>query len=92
MNDLIVKTAVKRLRGGVYGMNRIRLCEEAADEIERLRAALLDCARRCEALKRPCGMDPESGQALRNGAYMSIALAARAALGPNEWKGLPRPE
>ena len=58
-------------------------CHDAADEIERLRSALLDTARRVEALKRPCGMDPESPQALRNGEYMSIALTARAALTPN---------
>ena len=32
MDDL-----VQRLRGGVYGINRIELCVEAADEIERLR-------------------------------------------------------
>ena len=53
---------------------------KALQELDELRAALLDCARRCEALKRPCGMDPESPQALRNGEYMSIALAARAAI------------
>ena len=29
---------IERLRGGVYGLNRIALCEEAAAEIERLRA------------------------------------------------------
>lgn len=28
---------VERLRDGVYGLNRIELCKEAADEIERLR-------------------------------------------------------
>lgn len=28
---------VQRLRGGVYGLDRIALCHEAADEIERLR-------------------------------------------------------
>jgi hypothetical protein len=28
---------VQRLRGGVYGINRIQLCLEAADEIEHLR-------------------------------------------------------
>lgn len=27
-------TLIQRLRGGVYGLNRIALCEEAADEIE----------------------------------------------------------
>ena len=52
---------------------------EPAD-VAALRAALLDVARRVEALKRPCGMDPESAQAIRNGEYMSIALIARAAI------------
>lgn len=28
---------VERLRTGVYGINRIELCKEAADEIEKLR-------------------------------------------------------
>lgn len=32
---------VERLRGGVYGMNRIPLCTEAADEIKRLRGEVL---------------------------------------------------
>lgn len=49
-------------------------------EIEKLRAALLNTSRRVEALKRECGMDPESAQAIRNGQYMSIALDARAAI------------
>jgi len=39
---------VERLRGGVYGTNRIPLCSEAADEIARLRAE-------CELLKRAQG-------------------------------------
>jgi len=30
------KDIVERLRYGVYGINRIELCKEAADEIERL--------------------------------------------------------
>lgn len=36
---MTVKTEdiVKRLRTGVYGINRIELCSEAADEIEKLR-------------------------------------------------------
>lgn len=55
----------------------------AAAEIERLRAALLDTARRVEALKRECGTDPESAQAIRNSEYMSISLNARAALLPD---------
>ena len=52
-------------------------------ETARLRAALLDTARRVEALKRECGMAPDSVQAIRNSEYMSIALAARAALLPD---------
>lgn len=59
-----------------------RVTELEADN-ERLRAALLDIARRVEALKRPCGMDPETPQAIRNGEYMSIALMAHAALTHN---------
>ena len=57
---------------------------QQAAEISWLRATLLNTARRVEALKRPCGMDPESAQALRNGQYMSIADNARRALGPND--------
>jgi hypothetical protein len=60
---------------------------DAADEIERLRAevaglreALLQVAGMAEALKKDCGMDPESPQAVRNGQYMNISYAARAAL------------
>ena len=33
---------VERLRHGVYGIDRIPLCHEAADEIERLRAELAE--------------------------------------------------
>lgn len=53
-------------------------------ENERLRAALLTAARSAEALKLDCGMDPESKQAIRNGKYMAISYAARAALRPTE--------
>lgn len=42
--------------------------------------ALLDVARKAEVLKKACGMDPESPQAIRNGEYMNISYAARAAL------------
>ncbi len=42
--------------------------------------ALLNVARMAEALKQPCGTDPESRQAIRNGKYMSISYAARAAI------------
>lgn len=65
------------------GTTRNLYLEDRAAHLEReldaARRALLDVARRVEALKRPCGMDPESAQAVRNGQYMSIALVARAA-------------
>ena len=35
-----VRPLVERLRTGVYGLDRIALCAEAADEIERLRMLL----------------------------------------------------
>lgn len=50
-------------------------------QADRLRAVLLDCARQAEALKRECGMDPESAQAVRNAQYQSISTAAHIALG-----------
>lgn len=46
-----------------------------------LRAALLTCARQAEALKRECGMDPESAQAVRNAQYQAISTTAHIALG-----------
>jgi len=42
--------------------------------------ALLDCARKAEALKKECGMDPESPQAIRNSQYMAISYTAHAAI------------
>lgn len=48
---------------------------------ETLRHALLTCARMAEALKRPCGSDPEGGQALRNSQYQNISATAHIALG-----------
>lgn len=46
----------------------------------RLVEALLKVARMAEGLKRPCGMDPESPQAIRNGLYMNISYVARSAV------------
>ena len=47
---------IQRLRGGVYGVNRIALCHEAADAIERLQSlALQERAAeraRCASLSR----------------------------------------
>lgn len=40
-------------------------------------AALRQIARAIEGLKRECGMDPESPQAIRNAQYMSLAYAVR---------------
>lgn len=57
-----------------------RLLTKAADELERKDAALLDIARRAETLKRACGDDPESAQAIRNGQYMQISYIAREAV------------
>jgi len=58
-----------------------------------LRDELLSIARAVEALKRECGMDPESPTAIQNGRYMGIsyrlrALADRAPTGaaPAAWK------
>lgn len=48
---------------------------------DRMRAALLNCARQAEALKRDCGMDPESAQAVRNAQYKAISTTAHIALG-----------
>lgn len=42
--------------------------------------ALLNVARMAENLKKPCGTDPESPQAIRNAQYMNISYAARAAI------------
>jgi ribA/ribD-fused uncharacterized protein len=46
----------------------------ASELITVSRDALLAVFRQVEALKRPCGMNPEEPQAMRNGEYASIAL------------------
>lgn len=58
------------------------LADNAAlrERVKVLEDALLRVARMAEALKKDCGMDPESPQAVRNGQYMNISYAARAAL------------
>lgn len=55
--------------------------ERLTREQQVLRHALLTCARMAEALKRPCGSDPEGGQALRNSQYQNISTTAHIALG-----------
>lgn len=62
------------------------------------REDLLRVARMAEALKQPCGMDPESPQALRNSRYADIALrlhqmlAAAPQPGKEDAKQTPRNE
>jgi hypothetical protein len=74
-----------RLRAEVAGL-RAELLKSLADNaalrerVKVLEDALLRVARMAEALKKDCGMDPESPQAVRNGQYMNISYAARAAL------------
>lgn len=64
---------------------RLHAIEQDRDRLkaerEGLRTALLACARKAEALKVDCGMDPESGQAIRNGQYQNISTTAHIALG-----------
>lgn len=63
-------------------IDRLR-AELAALRAERdaLKTTLLVCARQAEALKRDCGMDPESPQAIRNAQYQNISTTAHIALG-----------
>ena len=76
------------------GLNRIEMLDQQAKtldwaaEIEKMRRALLTCARQAEALKRECGMDPESAQALRNAQYQAISVTAHIALGTMRGLGL----
>jgi len=50
---------VERLRGGVYGIDRIPLCAEAANEIERLRAEVA-ALRRGEFICMRCALRKDS--------------------------------
>lgn len=43
-----------------------------------LRDTLINIAREIEALKRECGMDPESTNAIQNGRYMALSYKVRA--------------
>jgi len=54
--------------------------DELAAENKVLREALLTIARKAEALKKECGDDPESPQAIRNGRYMHLSYLAHAAI------------
>ncbi|MCR4300134.1 MAG: hypothetical protein NUV51_00840 [Sulfuricaulis sp.] len=55
-----------------------------ADRDEReakLRAALQNIMHNADAMKEPCGTDPESSAAIRNGKLASLAMTAAQALG-----------
>ena len=54
--------------------------EAAKKDAQRKDEALLNIARKAEMLKRECGDDPESPQAIRNGRYMHLSYLARAAI------------
>ena len=54
--------------------------EAAKADAQRKDEALLNIARKAEMLKRECGDDPESPQAIRNGRYMHLSYLARAAI------------
>ncbi len=83
LQDLHVLAATAERNGTQHNFPEVALQWAAAAqaEIERLRAALLGCARKAEALKLDCGMDPESAQALRNARYQDISTTAHIALG-----------
>lgn len=49
-------------------------------DLDAMRGELLKIARMAEDLKKPCSMDADSPQAIRNGQYMNICYAAHAAL------------
>ena len=61
----------------LYTADKLREVEQQRDE---LLDELLKVARMAEALKRECGVNPESPQAIRNGEYMNISYVARAAI------------
>jgi hypothetical protein len=72
----------KRIREAVAS------CESFSDndlrallaDLDAMRGELLKIARMAEDLKKPCSMDADSPQAIRNGQYMNICYAAHAAL------------
>lgn len=78
-------TAIAEQAGEVERVERNRdmwkgQCERQAARLTELHAALLEGARRIEALKRECGQDPESPIAIQNSRYMGVSHFLRAAL------------
>jgi hypothetical protein len=60
--------------------------EQSEERVRELKSALLQIARKAEALKRPCGEDACSPQAIRNAEYMSLSYSARAAINKESGK------
>lgn len=63
--------------GGEFTQDQLRAL---LADLDAMRGALLKIARMAEDLKKPCSMDADSPQAIRNGQYMNICYAAHAAL------------
>ena len=89
------RTLVERLRGGVYGTNRIALCEEAAAELERLRSALTKANDQAEAFERAWYLRGDALESIRRHceiqpSALAVAIVAtcdsglRAASEPRE--------
>ena len=63
------------------------------DVTKDLLKAMRIVAQMAEDLKKPCGTNPESPQAIRNSQYMNISYAARAAIARAEAAlAEPRPD
>lgn len=67
--------------GWLEAADHMQAAFAAVEERNKLRTALLSCARMAEALKRECSADPESPQAVRNAKYQNISTTAHIALG-----------
>ena len=66
--------------GGDYTMVEVPDLRALLADLDAMRGALLKIARMAEDLKKPCSMDADSPQAIRNGQYMNICYAAHAAI------------
>jgi hypothetical protein len=70
---------IQRLRGGVYGVNRIALCHEAADAIERLQSLALQ-ERAAERERCAKHLLEVAGECPEGGAVRSTLEACAGAL------------
>jgi hypothetical protein len=78
---LAAEKGVKDREGWLHDADHLQAALAAVEERDRLRAALLNCARQAEALKGECSDDPGSTQAVRNALYQAISTTAHIALG-----------